>query len=253
MTTKSIYIVSTGRAGSTFLYKFFQKYYPEFEITHQTKWSRIINIIGNLPFGHTFKCWSLRKSFKHFKKQDLPNTTLDPLLSFPISELLRTKPAQEVKIIHLVRHPQDFANSFMRWKSSSLRKMILHYLIPFWQPVALFNGVGFIKSLQMSKYEKFCWIWNFKNAKFNLLNKDYDYLLIKMELLIRPDSQDVWHKLIDFVALPQKEIDYNSFVSNRINKSNNNKATKEKHTVEKQKTLCQRYCGGLANTLGYKI
>ena len=105
----------------------------------------------------------------------------------------------------------------------------------------------------MSKYNKFCWTWNFKNAKFHSLSKDYDYLLLKLEDLTNEGSKAAWDKMINFIGLPHKEIDYDSFIGKRINKSDKNKTAKRKYTEDKLKALCQTYCGSLADTLGYKI
>ena len=162
MDEERIYILSTGRVGTTFLHNFFNKFYPEFTITHQTKWSRIINIIGHVPLKNEIKNNFIKFSFRTLKNQEIPVTTLDPLLSFSIAHLLENENPGNIKIVHLVRHPVKFATSFMNWKSSSVRKLVLHYLVPFWQPVPVFHGVSFINWLKMSKFEKFCWIWNTK-------------------------------------------------------------------------------------------
>ncbi len=250
MEKERIYILSTGRVGTTFLFNFFRKYYPEFTITHQTKWSRVINIIGHLPLKKEIKNNLIKFSFKTLKNQDIPVTTLDPLLSFSIAQLLGNKNPEDIKIVHLVRHPDKFAKSFMNWKSSSVRKLVLHYIVPFWQPVPLFHGVSFMNWIKMSKFEKFCWIWNYKNSKFNKLKEKYPYKLVSIESLTDDNKNlnEEWNSLLDFMNLTKKDIEFSGFAGEKVNKS---KSKDLSGINNADKLTCKNYCEKLATSFGY--
>ena len=129
-----IYFLSTGRVGTSFLYKYFNTVYPELRLSHQLQWSRIINIIGNVPLSFKFRGKLIHFAFKIFKKESVPASALDPLLSLPIYISIKNNAISNTKIVHLVRDPRNFVTSFMNWKNQSLSKKILHYMVPFWQP-----------------------------------------------------------------------------------------------------------------------
>jgi hypothetical protein len=253
MPENKIYILSTGRTGTTFLQKFFENHYPEFSITHQEKWSRIINVIGNLPIGTKPRLFLIRSAFKLLKKQSWPESTLDPLLAFPIAQLLQNTSTDNVKIVHLVRSPLSFANSFMSWKSASLKKLILHYIIPFWQPSPLFNGVNFLHWIKMSKFDKFCWIWNFKNQKFAHLAYSHNYLRVQLEELTQINQGEHWKQLLEFLELPEKDINYSELVSRKVNKSRSSDMVAKENLDKRKVASCRTYCKNLSLTFGYKV
>ncbi len=249
---QKFYILSTGRSGTTFLFTFFKNVYPELNLLHQLPWSRVINIIGNIPVSFKLRKKLILLAFKILKKEIVPKSSLDPLSSFSIYIYLQNNSYKNIKVVHLVRDPRDFVTSFMNWKNQSLSKTILHYLIPFWQPYPKENGVNYIKWIFMSKFEKYCWVWYYKNSLFKQLQNSCEYKLIRMEDLTKnTNMQDHLRDLVHFLELDDNVYDYQKFASHRVNKSTANKFTSFQHWTQKQKDTLQNICGDLMLEFGY--
>ena len=79
-------ILSTGRAGSTFISKYFQFNYPKLNIEHQKFGSRFINILSNLPFNGKLFTKFLFFILTIFNRTEngFIKSTSDPLLSMEI-------------------------------------------------------------------------------------------------------------------------------------------------------------------------
>ena len=102
----------------------------------------------------------------------------------------------------------------------------------------------------MSKFEKFCWIWNYKNSKFTKLKEKYPYKLVRIESLTDGDNnlKEEWNSLLEFINLPKKDIEFSSFTGIKANKS------KSKDIINSNKINkldCKNYCEKLAISFGY--
>lgn len=246
-----IYILSTGRAGTTFLYKFFSEFYPELEVTHQTSWSRLLNIAGNLPLGLTTNARLVSVLHSILKRGKIPSSTVDPLLSVSICNMILTDRIKDYKVIHLVREPGSFAKSFMSWKSASVKRSFLHHILPFWQPSPVFHGPGLLDWLRMTKEENFLWIWNYKNSLFRHIEMGTSYKRIRMEDLTSSEGNEVWKDLITFLDLPQREIDFRKLSSRRENASPSDMNRQKGAGNEGDNSTEQKYCGPLSREFGY--
>ncbi len=250
-----IYVLSTGRTGTTFLYNFFKTYYPELNITHQTRWSRLMNIAGNLPLRKQQKVWLIQWLFKRMKNEKIPVSTVDPLLSLPIKILIDAGKISDYKVIHLVRDPRTFVPSFMNWKRQSVKRTFLHHVVPFWQPCPLFSGnVSFFSWLFMPKYEHFCWVWHHKNRLFQQLAKENNYLLIRTEdLNDQQKIEESMRSIVSFLSLPEKAFDYSSLREKRINASKQKSFPEWKCWTPKMKHKLIWHCEKLAKELGFLL
>ena len=252
--TPKTYFLSTGRSGTSFLFNFFSNFYPEFAITHQTRWSRIINILANSSFGIKNQGKFIRIILKLLKKESIPENTLDPLLSILLCLLVKHKEIKNINIVHLVRDPRDFVISFMNWKSSSIKKRILHYLVPFWQPFPQGNSISILRWIFMSKFEKYCWTWYYKNSLFKKLKKSTNYRLIRIEDLTKsPIKYDHINKLIRYLKLKEKYFDYQSISATPVNKSEKKSFPPYNYWSQKQKNCMQKICGNLMIEFGYNL
>lgn len=177
-------VLSTGRTGTKFLSQVFSAL-DRGDISHQGRYSRIINIVGNLGLCGGFGASSRKFLLYILNKTDRMNSTADPLLSVP-NTLLQDhhKEINGLKILHIIRDPRDFVTSFMNWRSQKLHRMFLHHCVPFWQPNPWCVGDASITTyFKMSKFEHFCWIWAFKNNLFETKweNSGAEYLRLRME------------------------------------------------------------------------
>ncbi|MFC2096252.1 sulfotransferase domain-containing protein [Bacteroidota bacterium] len=249
----SVFILSTGRAGTTFLHKLFSGYYPESNISHQVRGSRLINIIGNIPCPISIKTKLIKTLFRVYSI-DIQKSTLDPLRSISIASLLQETSTEEKKIIHLVRDPKKVVSSFMNWKNESFSKFLLHYIIPFWQPYPVGLNINFFRWVFMSKFEKYCWVWYYKNTLFKQFENSPNYKLIKTEDLTKSEKiVEKIEELINFSELPVKDFNYHTLASKPINKSKSNKFPEYKNWTKKQKIIFSRICVPLMIALGYEL
>ena len=132
---KKMIFVSTGRCGTTRITQIFKKYLPdEFSIQHQMPFSRLANIIGNILFyiGQSeeikYRLYEFITS-KYSRRKFFICT--DPLTSIVIpKEFINS---EDVCIIHIIREPKEFAESFFKFSRGKLKSFIAHNFIPFWQ------------------------------------------------------------------------------------------------------------------------
>lgn len=255
---KNIYILSTGRSGTNFISKLFAQYGEDLEITHQKKGSRLINIIANLPMNTTKLLWLL---FKIFKRRDTssPESSADPLISSALYLLLKNRYFNG-KIIHLVREPQSFADSVIRWKNQSLKKKFLHHFIPFWNPNPfLFDSrISLLKLIRMNKYDKYCWIWSYKNQNFYSLKNltDIEYMLIKIEDLTNINLEiriRELKKISEFIGHSWDDKIVKNINFAKVNESKKSKKSKNSFTQEQKNRSLKLYCQDSAVKFGYKI
>lgn len=254
--SQNIYFLSTGRSGSTFLYHIFKEVYPELNITHQTSGSRLINVLSNIPFPRVIRNKILKALFVLFKNQNLTESTVDPLLSMAILALLKEKNIENenIKIVHLVRDPRTFVTSFMNWKSSSIKKRILHHLIPFWQPSPRFDkNISFKEKITFNKFRQFCYVWNYKNYLFwSTFHNSANYKLIRFEDLTKSTiKQEKFLDLLEFLDLPLKDFYFNSFSKTKINKSDVRIFPNYDDWDDDKKNYIYNSCGSLMQNFGY--
>lgn len=248
-----IYILSSGRSGTTFITSLLRELATELNIEHQKKGSRIINIISNLPVNMDYINWIILKLFGRIKG-DMPKSTADPLISLALFGYLK-KNKIDGKIIHLVREPQAFVKSFMRWKTYSLSKIILHYIIPFWNPNPfLFDKeIGFFEWLKMSKFEIYSWIWNFKNSKYYQLSHcKKNYMLIRLEDLTCDNLEtrfEVISRLVEFLEIKKDDVIIRNLDFRKKNKSKERKSKDYQNISEEQ--IIDKHCSELSRKLGY--
>ncbi|WP_320045058.1 sulfotransferase domain-containing protein [uncultured Desulfobacter sp.] len=253
-------VLSTGRTGTKFLSQLFTAIGLG-HISHQGKFSRTANIVGNLGLCPGFQEWSKILLKNMLTRVDRIGPTADPLLSIAHILLLdQNKKSSRPKILHVVRDPRNFVTSFMNWRKQRLRRMVLHHLIPFWQPnpCNMENSGGFGSYFNMSKFEHFCWIWTFKNSLFEKKVKEYrvESFFLKFELLM--DLKDPGKKptetinaLSSFLNVPE------SFLIEQVknlpvlNSSRSKVFPKWDQWTSKQATILENQCGPLMRKYGY--
>jgi hypothetical protein len=249
-----IYFLSTGRVGTKFLYNLFKEKYPEIKLGHQSHWSRFFNIIGNFPLKkHHFSLISFLFSF--LRKQKIPSSTIDPLLTMSLYVYLHNNQAMEnTDIVHLIRDPRDFVSSFINWKNQSYKRYILHHMIPFWQPNPFFHdNYSLMQWLRMSKFEHFCWIWNYKNnLLMNIFGNNSSYHRFRMEDLTDKDNgQKELKRLFNLLGLPIKNENIQYQVTEKINRSTIQKFPKWQNWPNEKARILHMHCGSLMQKFNY--
>jgi hypothetical protein len=98
---------------------------------------------------------------------------------------LLPKPGKELRFVHVVRDPADWARSITSFKASTRFKGVIDYL-PFTKPYPSPRPTGW---RQMSGYEKALWRWNWCNANIDALhNRCASFSVVRYEDLFSMDE-----------------------------------------------------------------
>ncbi len=255
-----VIILSTGRAGTNFLSRLLTSLGIG-NISHQGKFSRTANIVGNIGLCPGFEEWSKNILRHMLGGVDRMGSTADPLLSIAHILLLdHNKQRSRPKILHIVRDPRNFVTSFMNWRKQKLRRMVLHHLVPFWQPNpwSMGSGVSFKSYLKMSKFEHFCWIWAYKNNLFEkrMVKSEADFFLLKFETLINftyPENKSIEtiNALSCFLNIPASRLIEQVNKTPVLNPSRSKSFPKWVRWTKKQAIIINEHCGPLMKKYGY--
>ena len=251
----NIYFLSTGRAGTNYLQRTFRENYPELKLTHQAKWSRLINIAGNVLLINGVPSYWVKYLYPILKMVEIPQSTVDPLQSIAISLFLNSeKRCHAYRIIHVVRDPRDYVTSAINWKNQRLRRLFLNHCVPFWQPNPIFcDNISVLKRIKMSKFEYFSWVWNFKNGFFaRLFKHNENYYLVRMEDIVdaKHGNQNI-NKLFAFLQIKEKMGEWDDRSKKKVNASITKGFPNWSRWHSQQAKVLDKYCGKLMREFGY--
>ena len=109
------------------------------------------------------------------------------------------------KVVHVIRDPRTYVRSHLNWARERPKSFVANYLLPFWQPNGYLLGeFSLAQWLTLNSFQRFCWIWDFKNRYMAALeNSNLPYLLIRFEDLTGgPCSQETLGTLREFLEVP---------------------------------------------------
>ncbi|MBC7876601.1 MAG: sulfotransferase domain-containing protein [Anaerolineales bacterium] len=207
--TQPILIISTGRTGTIFLSRLFADLYPDTASYHERGASRPIQILTNLHFSHLLPKSVLKSAWKLLKGSEIEscekkfhidaNNFLYGLAS------LAPELYPNLKVVHIVRDPRTYVTSQLNFSLQKWTSFIANYFVPFWQPNPFLIGeVPLSKIFGFTRFEKYCWIWNFKNRVMDgLENSSTPYLRVRFEDLFNTsNSEELFGKISEFIGLP---------------------------------------------------
>jgi hypothetical protein len=208
--TQPVLIISTGRTGTIFFSRLFADLYPATASYHERGASRPIQILTNLHFSHLFPKSGLQAAWKLLKGSEIEtcekpfhidaNCFLYGLA--PLAPELYPK----LKVIHIVRDPRAYVTSHLNFSRQKGTSFIANYFVPFWQPNPFLVGeLPLTRAVGFTRFEKYCWIWNFKNGVMEKLeNTSTPYMRVRFEDLFKtPNPEELFGKITDFIGLPR--------------------------------------------------
>jgi len=204
---KKLIFVSTGRCGTQRIAQILRKYLPEeFSVVHQMRFSRAANLIGNLSYYLSLVDKVKNKLYNFIISKYSKGTHF--ICSDPLTAMMIPKDfvdSDDVCIVHIVRHPNEFSKSFFKLSRSRLSSFIAHNFIPFWQ-IGLLPIENICSQNILEKYKKVA------EKKYKFFKKTYssnpNYLQIDMNQVF---ETDILSKIIyDFfkyeVVIPEEEL-----------------------------------------------
>lgn len=209
--TQPILILSTGRTGTIFLARLFADLYPDTASYHERGNSRLIQILTNMHFSHLLPKSMVKAAWKVFKGNEI-ETCEKPyhidannfLYGLPI---LAPELYPNLKVLHIIRDPRDYVTSQLNFSHQRRRSFIGNYLTPFWKPSPFWVGeLPLSRAFGFSRFEKYCWVWDFKNRVMSQVN-DYaiPYLKVRFEDLFSLEPENTFKQITDFFGLPPAE------------------------------------------------
>jgi len=213
--------------------------------------SRLINILSHAHLGGFVPFEAPLWAWKRAITPDLLNCTQEIYIDSN-NHLYALLPLKldlypKLRIIHIVRDPRDYVRSHINWARHRFKSFIANYLIPFWQPNAFLMHKMTIKEWwQLSRFERYCWVWDFKNRFIGEIEKtNYPYLRICFEdFFNNADPLEALNRLLIFLDLEKiNDID----IRNRFTRTINPGIKKSfPHWTDWSQTHCQQldhYCG----------
>jgi hypothetical protein len=111
-----------------------------------------------------------------------------------------------LKVIHIVRDPRSYVRSHLNWARHRSKSFIANYLVPFWQPNAfLLRDMTLFQWFKASRFERFAWIWDFKNRLISRLEEtEVPYLRVRFEDFFGSSTPEMHlNRILRFIGLPE--------------------------------------------------
>lgn len=124
-----------------------------------------------------------------------------------------------LRVIHIVRDPRTYVRSHINWARHRLKSFIANNLIPFWQPNPfLMKEMSFFEWVKSSKFERFVWIWDYKNRLIERISQtEVPYLRIRFEDIFHTSvPEKYFNRVLEFLDLPPTD-DLSKYLRNSIN------------------------------------
>lgn len=255
--TQPILIISTGRTGTIFLSRLFADLYPDSASYHERGHSRAIQILTNLHFSHLLPKSALKFAWKILKGNEVltcekkfhidANNFLYGLAS------LAPELYPNLKVLHIVRDPRMYVTSQLNFSIQKKTSFIGNYLVPFWQPNPFLVGeIPLNKAFGFTRFEKYCWVWDFKNRTMQRLeSSSTPYMRIRFEdLFDTKNPEGLFQEITDFLGLPRSKNIREKFQE----PANSSKTTffPDWHNwTTHQAAQLQSLCGEQMNAYGY--
>ena len=221
---------------------------PEIDVEHEPHPSRYLMMLGNLRND-----WGILRSATRRWSQSQQKARhssgkryieINPFLC-SVADTLPIE-GRELRILHIVRHPSDWARSITTFKASARLRRLIDY-VPFSKPYPSPRPDNW---RQLDDYERALWRWTSCNTQIEALKgKATHYECIRYEDIfseepkLRMDALKTLYKVFKLEHMP--ELDHPIFAS-RLNPTPHS-SDAQNHVAEME------ICGPLAKSYGYEI
>lgn len=255
--TRPVLIVSTGRTGTIFFSKILAELYPQCASYHERGQSRLIQIFTHVHFAGILPLKGLKKVWKTLKGHEIPQCQKDFHIdanSFLYGiAYLAPELYPGLRVIHIVRDPRGYVTSHLNFQLQRKTSFIANRFVPFWQPSPFLTGESSLKDVvRMSRFERFCWIWSFKNRIMEKIDQTgTPYLRVRFEDIFHvKHPEEVFGQITDFIGLPRSTNIHDRFLK-RANPSTKSNYPDWKKWHPAQCATLNSVCGNLMKQYGY--
>lgn len=256
--TQPILILSTGRTGTIFFSRLFSDLYVDSASYHERGASRPIQLLTNLHFSHLFPKSGLKAAWKILKGKEIESCEkhfhIDANCFLYGLAPLAPELYPNLKVVHIVRDPRAYVTSHLNFSRQKRTSFIANYFVPFWQPNPFIVGeLPISKIFRFTRFEKYCWLWDFKNRVMEgLENSATPYLRVRFEDLFNTENsaEDLFGRIADFIGLPRI-----TGIRDRLREPANTSAKTDfpewHEWTPRQASQLQSLCGERMNKYGY--
>jgi hypothetical protein len=222
---KVVFIVSSGRTGTTALATHLDKTYPNVRALHEPTPSWRLRRASNKALcGHMTKEQLVRLLADSRRKLV---TSIDRPIYIESNPYLGGfldafgEVFDNPFIIHVVRDPRSFVRSSVNFGTFAGIKRWAQAFVPYWLPKPEnFAQPGEASWAQMSEPARLAWYWAILNTELNRGRELFGprYLRIRFEDLFKPDGAGL-RQLTDFIGIPYDQRLAESANSEKVNAS----------------------------------
>ncbi|MEW6240181.1 MAG: sulfotransferase domain-containing protein [Chloroflexota bacterium] len=256
--TQPVLIISTGRTGTIFFSRLFADLYPtEAASYHERGASRPIQILTNLHFARLLPKSALTAAWKVLKGSEIAACGkpfhIDANCFLYGLAALAPELYPNVKIIHIVRDPRDYVTSHLNFSRQKETSFIANYFVPFWQPNPFLVGeIPWTRAMGFSRFERYCWVWDFKNRLMSSLEgTGTAYLRVRFEdVFDAPDPAEPFNAITDFIGLPRAK-GIADYFRTRVNQAGRNAFPDWTDWPPRRCAQLQEVCGKQMARYGY--
>lgn len=256
---KSVVIVSTGRTGTKFFAKLFSRY-SSVRSLHDSPYTPLINILANMQLVHLFPRSLLIWIWQILKAKEIRSTSeeiyLDSNNHLYAFVFIAPLTYPDLHVIHIIRDPRTYVRSHLNWALGRKKSYLANFIIPFWQPNGfLLKELAWSRWFGFSRFERFCWIWKFKNSY--ILNEGKlcpdKFMVFRFEDFFNADvDRNQLEKLAAFVGVESEQIKAEEF-SRPANSSADSGVDHWQHWSNLECAQMDAICGPLMKTFSYGL
>ena len=264
--TDRYFVLSTGRAGTSFLYQMLQRSLPEAVCFQEPAPSWRFNIASNLYSEGRLPPAMMRWLTRNFiasrtrllRRQTETGNSLRPYIEinpflYAFGNNLRES-LGELKILHLVRHPFTYITSSLNFRPPGWRGRLIQ------KPVWNVNVSRALKSARIpwgkiSPAERKAWQWRYINEQISAYQTvSSRFLPVKFENLVSGESrirQNTLEAISHFFGGLKFVLPGGRFFEDKANPSRPGSPHEWKHWDAETKKSILSICGGLMEKYGY--
>jgi len=237
-------LLSTGRTGTKYFSTFFSTYGVNVVSYHTTRFTRLLNVLGNMYYYKLLSKDLMRTIWKQLKYREIETQYFRYIESNPyyynmidiISDFF-----PRAKFVFIVREPKSFIVSHIKWERQRWRSIIANRLIPFWQPTGYLSQIRGFNNNYHQRVEFYSKIWVNKNSAIlqNIVNND-NAVVLKFEEVFHPlNGIQVLEKLVKWLNISLVQPITSKMITVKINRTKSTETNWwDKHCTE----IVNQYC-----------
>ena len=242
------YVLSAGRTGTVFFTELLHQLFPEGTVVHEPSPTRQQMMLANMRndwgvMGAPLKAWFNRTRVRN-EAGATPYVELNPFLC-AFTDLLPDE-SRPLRIVHMVREPQSWAQSMTVFKASTRFRHVIDY-IPFAKPFPSPRPEGWSK---LDHYERNLHRWVWCNTRILALKDQAQaFATIRYEDVFRAgddERAEALQRMLDTLGLnPEGPVDWDKFARP------SNPAPQSNQSFDPD--AANRIAGDLARKMGYDL